>query len=122
MISYSIRAFIFPTAFVVSAVAAASSAGAAGPFDGAWQTVIVTRSGACNSSVTVGGHIINGIMHYGGNANVRVAPSGAVSGTFSVGVFHAAGTGKLSGHSGSGQWRGQGSNGPCSGTWTARRS
>jgi hypothetical protein len=126
MISYSARKFIFSTAFVVFAVVTASSAGAAGAFDGSWTAVIVTRSGTCNLSFRVGGHITNGIMHYGGGANNafsgRVAPSGAVVGTFSVGPIHAAGSGRFSSHSGSGTWRGQGANGPCSGTWTAQRS
>jgi hypothetical protein len=121
----SIRAFILATAFVVTAVATASSAGAASAFDGAWNAVIVTRSGDCNASFAVGGNVTNGIIHYGGGANKfsgRVAPSGAVAGTFSIGPYHAAGSGQLSGDSGKGTWRGQGANGPCSGAWTAKRS
>jgi hypothetical protein len=121
----SARAFILSTALVVSAVATASSADASSAFDGAWKAVVVTKSGACNPSFTVGGHITDGIMHYGGGATKfsgRVAPSGAVTGTFSVGPVHAGGSGRLSGGSGGGTWRGLGPNGPCSGTWTARRS
>jgi hypothetical protein len=125
MISYSTRALIFSTALVVSAVATASSAGAAGAFDGAWKAVITTKSGTCNPSFTVGGKITNGVMHYGGGATAfsgRVAPSGAVVGTVSLGPIHAAGSGRFSGDSGSGTWRGQMANGPCSGTWSAQRS
>jgi hypothetical protein len=119
------RAFILAANFVVTAVATASSAGAASAFDGPWEAVIVTRSGACNGSFAVGGNITNGIIHYGGGANKfsgRVAPSGAVAGTFSVGPINAAGSGLLSGDTGKGTWRGQGANGPCSGTWTAQRN
>ena len=126
MTMYSARMFILSTAFAVSAVATASSAGAASAFDGAWKVVIGTSSGECTPPITVEGRITNGIIYYGDTESTyvgRVAPSGAVNGSFSAaGKIRVAGSGQLSRDSGSGTWHGQGPKGPCSGTWTAKRS
>jgi hypothetical protein len=52
---------------------------------------------------------------------LRVAPSGAVTATVTVGPNHGVATGRLSGASGGGTWRAQGSGGTCTGIWKAER-
>jgi hypothetical protein len=105
----------------VAAMAACTlDARAANQFDGAWDFVLITKSGPCNPSYNVSGRIIDGAIWHGGVSG-RVAPSGAVSATVSLGPIHAWGSGRFSGASGSGIWRGQGLGGPCSGTWSGKR-
>jgi hypothetical protein len=93
---------------------------AANQFDGAWDFVLITKSGPCNPSYSVKGRIIDGALQHSGVLG-RVAPSGAVSATVSLGPIHASGSGRFSGASGNGIWRGEGLGGPCSGTWFGRR-
>jgi hypothetical protein len=122
MLSNSIRAFTLATAFAACTVSFASSANA-GPYDGSWGVLIVTRSGACDPSFRTSVFITNGIVTGGGGANVsgRVSNSGAVSVTVSGGPGTAYGTGRLSRNSGSGSWRGSGGQGSCAGSWSASR-
>lgn len=122
MISPSTRALIFTTVFAT--LAGAPSAQAASLFDGNWLLVAVTRTGPCDPNFRFNGQIVNGIVNsQSGGANVagRVAPSGAVTVTVTVGPNHAVGTGRLSKASGAGTWRGQGPSGTCSGSWNAQR-
>ena len=94
-------------------------------YDGNWSVLIMTKSGPCDAGYRYGLAIRNGTVFYEGSAPVNV--NGRVSGNGSVrvrvwaGSQSANGTGRLSRNDGSGQWRGTGSSGTCSGTWTAER-
>jgi hypothetical protein len=94
-------------------------------FDGNWSVLIVTQSGPCDRAYRYGLSIQNGAVFYQGslsvNLNGRVSGNGNVSVRVSAGSQGASGRGRLSRNSGSGSWRGIGSAGSCSGTWTADR-
>jgi hypothetical protein len=97
------------------------------PFDGAWSVNIQVIRGDCNSNALYGVVITNGAVRYAGGANVAVAgsvtPKGAVSVRVASGSQSAAGSGRLSlSGSGGGSWSGRGTNGACSGRWSAQRS
>ena len=93
-------------------------------FDGSWNAVLVTEAGKCDKSGQVSAKIVNGtLVNPGGGVALsgRVAPGGEVSGKAAMGPYYVTGSGRLLSNSGSGTWRGQGPNGPCSGVWTANR-
>ena len=94
-------------------------------YDGNWSVLIVTQRGPCDSAYRYGLSIQNGSVIYEGSAAVnvagRVSPNGAVSVRVWAGSQGASGSGRLSRNSGSGSWRGIGSMGTCSGTWSADR-
>ncbi len=124
MISHSIRAFTLATAFATVAICTASTAHA-GPFDGQWSVLVITRSGGCDQTYRYGVQISNGVVYYAGGGPVslsgRVNSSGHVSVTVSSGPQYAQGSGRLSRNTGSGTWRGQGPTGACAGVWSASR-
>src|SRR5262249_55827078 len=108
----------------VSMTAAVGTAPAAGPYDGSWRVVINTSRGTCSSGGYFTLQIRNGIVGgVGGGVSVagRVSGDGAVRVSVRLGEQHASGSGRLSGGSGSGSWRGVGSAGVCSGSWSASR-
>jgi hypothetical protein len=94
-------------------------------YDGNWSVLIVTNSGPCDRGYRYGLSIRGGRVFYQGslavNVDGQVAPNGAVRVRVSVGSQGATGVGRLSRDYGSGSWRGVGSSGSCSGTWTAER-
>jgi len=98
---------------------------AAPTFDGNWSVLIVTDRGQCDSAYRYGLVIRNGQVIYEGDASVnvagRVSGNGAVNVRVSAGSQSANGTGRLSSAQGGGTWRGNGSSGTCSGTWSAER-
>jgi hypothetical protein len=102
-----------------------SSGAASTAFDGRWSVVISTRSGSCDPQYRFGVRIINGNITYEGggaaNAQGRVSPNGGVTVSVSSGPQAANGQGRLSRDYGTGNWRGQGTGGVCSGTWQAWR-
>jgi hypothetical protein len=108
------------TTTVCATLAGSPSAQAASQFDGNWVSHGVTKTGACEPSFQLSGRIINGTANSLGAA-FRVAPSGAVVLTISVGPNHGVATGRMSGASGAGVWRSQGPSGTCAGTWKAER-
>jgi hypothetical protein len=122
MLSKSIRAATLAAAFAACTSSFISTAYAA-PFDGSWSVVVVTRRGACDPSFRTSVYISNGIVSGGGGASVsgRVSNNGAVSVVVSGGPGRAHGTGRLRGNSGGGSWSGSGSQGSCSGAWSASR-
>jgi hypothetical protein len=83
---------------------------------------IATQSGACKSgSLPIevrDGKIVSGNPVV--NIQGQVADSGGLRVSVGDGVRKANGSGKLSGASGSGTWKGGG--GICSGTWVAQRN
>lgn len=103
----------------------ASAAPARTNFDGNWSVLIVTQSGPCDRAYRYGLVVRNGGVFYEGSLSVnvkgRVSNTGQVDVRVSAGSQGANGTGRLLRNSGSGKWRGIGSSGDCSGTWTAER-
>jgi hypothetical protein len=93
----------------------------AATFDGDWNVQITSSNAACNSGASVSIGINNGQVASNSatvTASGRVADAGNISVTLASGMKRAAGTGRLSGTSGSGTWRAA----LCSGTWTAQRN
>ncbi len=130
MINLTTRAFALAAAFLtIGGVYVGSDANAQrrNPYDGAWSVNIVVSRGDCNSNALYGVVITNGSVRYAGGANVavsgRVTSKGSVSVHVSSGSQSASGSGRLSlNGSGGGNWSGQGTNGRCSGRWSAQRS
>jgi hypothetical protein len=129
MIYPSVRGISLAAAFASIVAFGGSDANAQkqNPFDGAWSVNIQVMRGDCNSNALYGVVITNGSVRYAGGANVAVGgtvtPKGAVSVRVASGSQSAAGTGRLSlAGAGGGSWSGQGSNGRCSGRWSAQRS
>jgi hypothetical protein len=94
-------------------------------YDGNWSVLIVTNSGQCDRGYRYGVTIRGGRVSYEGGAAVNVqgavSGNGAVQVRLSAGSQGATGSGRLGRDSGGGTWRGIGSSGSCSGTWTAER-
>ena len=129
MINPSVRAFTLAAVFSIVAVAGTSDANAqkAHPFDGPWSVNISVTRGDCSSNSLYGVVIRGGHVYYAGGANVAVSGSVSTSGAVSVrvasGSQSASGSGKLTrAGNGGGRWTGRGSNGSCSGSWSASRS
>jgi hypothetical protein len=122
MIDSSIRTVTLVAAFAACTLPFASTAHA-GPFDGSWSVLVITRSGPCDRSYRYGVTIYNGVVFGGGAASVsgRVSQIGHVSVSVSSGQGNAYGSGRLSRNSGGGSWRGRGPSGTCSGSWSAQR-
>jgi hypothetical protein len=124
-----------PARFFTNAIAAATIAAAAtlasvpsvsaANFDGTWSVLIATQSGPCDAGYRYGLSIRNGVVFYEGSAPVNIAGrvnnNGGVSVRVWAGSQSANGSGRLSGNSGRGTWRGVNSSGSCSGYWTAER-
>src|ERR1041385_1547133 len=110
----------------VEARAAQRSMAGAANYDGNWSVLIVTNSGPCDRGYRYGLSIRGGRVFYEGslavNVDGQVAPNGVVRVRVSAGSQGATGVGRLSSAGyGDGVWRGSGSAGSCSGTWTAER-
>jgi hypothetical protein len=122
MITYSLRVVTMTAALAISTISAVTSASAA-PFDGSWSVLIVTRSGTCDPTFRTSVSVSNGVVSGQGAANVsgRVSNNGSVSVHVSSGGSAASGSGRLRGNSGGGSWAGHGSQGRCSGSWSASR-
>ena len=85
----------------------------------------MTDEGPCDRAYRYPMKVTNGRVSYAGQADFslsgQVAPNGAVRVTVSRGDSRASGSGRLFGRSGSGSWRGAGSQSACSGSWTAEK-
>lgn len=94
-------------------------------YDGNWSVLIVTNSGPCDRGYRYGLSIRGGRVFYTGslavNVDGQVSGNGVVRVRVSAGSQGATGVGRLSRDYGEGSWRGLGSSGSCSGTWTAER-
>ena len=112
----------FMTVAIAGAIAS-DAAQASSAFDGGWSVRIVTNRGACDPDSSFGVEIRDGVVYGSGGIPVhgRVAGNGAVTVSVASGQRSANGTGRLSGNSGGGTWRGVGSQGACSGRWSASR-
>ena len=111
--------------FILATALAPTPASARTVYDGNWSVLIVTTRGSCDRAYRYGLSIRNGSVIYEGSAAVnvagRVSPNGAVRVKVWAGSQGASGSGRLWRRSGSGNWRGIGSMGTCSGTWSADR-
>lgn len=105
-------------------MALASAANARTTYDGSWDLLFVTQRGACDPSYSFTVNVANGIVTHPNlvRFNGYVAPSGAVRASVTVHDKYASGTGRLSGASGRGTWRGHSGNARCSGYWTGQRN
>jgi hypothetical protein len=94
-------------------------------YDGNWSVLIITNSGPCDRGYRYGLAIRGGRVFYEGSLAVNVAGqvtgNGFVRVRVSAGSQGATGVGRLARDYGEGTWRGEGSAGNCSGTWTAER-
>jgi hypothetical protein len=94
-------------------------------YDGNWSVLIVTNSGPCDRGYRYGLAIRGGRVFYEGslavNVDGQVSSNGFVRVRVSAGSQGATGVGRLARDYGEGSWRGSGSAGSCSGTWTAER-
>jgi hypothetical protein len=113
---------------LVSALALAGAAGSAfasSPYDGNWSVIITTRAGACDPTSRYRLQITNGVVVNGNSNDIDVSGKVSRDGNVSVSVHSgdagATAIGHLSGDTGSGTWKGHGSNGECEGTWVAER-
>ncbi len=109
----------------ISAPAGAAHA-AFNAFDGTWDVLILTESGGCDRTYRYAMRIQNGnlVGDLGESVDLRghVSPSGAVRVSVSSSGQQADGEGRLTGITGSGFWRGEGSAGSCEGIWQAARA
>jgi hypothetical protein len=94
-----------------------------GGFDGTWSVQIMTQRGACSTGVRFGVDIRNGVVYSSGSFDISgsVSGNGATRVRVSSGGQSASASGRLTGNSGGGTWRGVSSDGPCSGSWSASR-
>jgi hypothetical protein len=105
------------------ALAPTGASAVTGGFDGAWSVQITTSRGTCNSGVGFGVEVRGGVVHAAGGVDVQgnVAANGVTRVRIAAGNQSASGSGRLSGNAGGGKWQGVGSQGACSGSWTASR-
>ena len=106
-------------------VAVLPPAAQAATHDGQWSVLVITEKGTCDRAYRYGIRVAEGRLRYEGDASVdmagTVAPNGLVKVSIRLGNQGANGSGRLSGNSGAGTWRGAGSSGECSGRWEAER-
>ncbi len=93
-------------------------------YDGSWDLAFVTQRGACDPTYNFTVNISNGVVTHPNLVRFRgyVARSGAVRASVTVQDKYASGSGRLSGATGRGTWRGYEGNARCSGYWTAQRN
>ena len=119
-----LRFSLWAAVAALSLAAADGNARAATPYDGPWHVTITTVRGTCGSGVGFGLRIRDGLVYgYSSDVNVngRVSRRGAVQVSLSSGQQRAGGRGRLRGSSGDGSWQGVGTQGSCSGYWSASR-
>jgi hypothetical protein len=120
-----LRAAVLASALASAGVGVASSAFAISPYDGNWSVVITTRVGACDPTSRIRLQITNGAVVNGAANDVdvrgKVSRDGSVNVSVHSGDAYAVASGRLSGETGKGTWKGKGSNGVCEGTWEAER-
>ena len=95
------------------------TAGAGSEFDRTWNVVLIQKAG----------RVTHRIMLMDRSSTDQSSMVGFLEGLCPAALYGCSlfrpypcpGSERLSANSGRGTWRGQGPNGPCSGTWTARR-
>ena len=120
----ALAAFAILAATALPAAPAPISAGKQN-LDGNWSVLIVTEQGKCDRAYRYPVRVANGRVSYAGQAdfdvNGRVGNNGMVNVTVSKGRQRASGSGRLSGNTGGGTWRGGSGENACSGSWTAEK-
>jgi hypothetical protein len=114
-----------PCLAAIGLVAAmASPAHARTAYDGSWDLVFVTQTGACDPTYNFTVNIFDGVVTHPNLVKFRgyVARSGAVRASVTVPDKYASGSGRLSGAAGRGTWIGHSGNARCAGYWTAHRN
>ena len=106
------------TCFMAFAPAHARSA-----YDGSWDLLFVTQSGACDSTYSFTVNVTDGIVTHPNLVRFqgRVAKSGSVHASVTVQDKYASGAGRLGASSGRGTWSGHSGSSRCLGCWTAQR-
>ena len=93
--------------------------------DGSWSVLIITEKGDCDPAYRYAVSVADGKVRYQGDTAVNmsgtITPAGAVKVSIRLGDKGANGTGRLSGNTGSGTWRGTGPNASCAGRWEAEK-
>ena len=120
-----LRSILAATAIAtLAAPGAANAAPRMGAYDGSWNVLIITQTGACDQTYSFPVQIVGGRVSSGGFADVNgsVGRGGGVVVRVSAGGSYANGSGRLGVGSGMGRWSGKGSAGVCSGRWQATRS
>jgi hypothetical protein len=118
---------VFAVAFAagIFLVGSREQVSAQASFDGTWSVLIITETGECDRAYRYGIRIERGQIIYGGEAGVaftgRVESNGQVAASVRRGEQSATGSGRLSGNSGAGTWKGNASTGACGGRWEAER-
>lgn len=124
-LAFAARPLLFALAAASLMLFTGGSATARSVYDGSWSVLIITNKGTCDRGYRYSIRIRDGRIHYAGEASVnlsgRVDRRGRVRVRVSAGSGHASGSGRLNRSYGTGVWRGSGSAGTCSGTWTAER-
>jgi hypothetical protein len=119
------RAGLLASTLALAGAGVTGSAFAGSPYDGNWSVVITTRVGACDPTARYRLQISNGVVVNGSDNDIKVRGQVSRGGMVSVSVRSsdawAVASGRLSGETGSGTWKGQGSSGACAGTWVAER-
>jgi hypothetical protein len=105
-------------------VAPLSVAHSRSAYDGSWDLVFVTQSGACDPSYNFAVNISDGIVTHPNLVKFRgyVAKSGAVHAPATVHDKFASGAGRLFGTSSRGKWSGREGSARCLGYCTAQRN
>jgi hypothetical protein len=105
-------------------VTPASLAHARSAYDGSWDLVFVTQSGACDPSYSFTVNVSDGVVTHPNLVKFKgyVAKSGSVRASVTVHEKFAFGTGRLSATSGGGRWSGHAGSARCAGYWTAQRN
>ena len=105
-------------------VTPASVAHARSAYDGSWELVFVTQSGACDPSYNFTVNISDGVVTHPNLVKFKgyVAKSGSVHASVTVQDKFASGSGRLAKTDGRGTWSGRAGGTRCSGYWTAQRN
>jgi hypothetical protein len=97
----------------------------AATYDGNWSVLIITEKGDCDRAYRYPLAVADGKVRYTGDAGANVSgtvsAAGAVKVSIRLGDKGANGSGRLSGNSGSGSWRGAGGGASCAGRWEAEK-
>ncbi len=106
-------------------LASIGTASSAAKYDGSWSVVVITERGDCDRAYRYPVRVVNGAIQYLNEAGIsitgRVDGSGRLRAVIRRGDQQAEGSGRLSGATGAGTWRGRDNFKQCSGRWEAER-
>jgi hypothetical protein len=93
--------------------------------DGDWTVRVITKQGKCDRTSSYDVSVSNGHIIYTSYTSLSLSGTISPQGVVMVNIRHfdevAHGSGRLMGHAGTGDWRGAGKDGVCSGRWEAHR-